>query len=80
MSAIHQALGRLFDSIENLEGSAAGQARALKQMQQQDLFNRMATSKQADALIKVDPALLAQKLDGAIMKIEQVLREGEGRA
>ncbi|MBI4031161.1 MAG: hypothetical protein HY370_05745 [Proteobacteria bacterium] len=76
MSAIHQALGRLFDSIENLEGAAAGQARALKQMQQQDLFNRMATSKQADALIKVDPALLAKKLDGAIMKIEQVLNEG----
>lgn len=76
MSNIHQALGYLFQRIEALEASAHAQEvrvrNARKQQPQQDLF---AAQKQNNVHV-IDPNMLARKLDVAIEKVEQVLREG----
>ncbi len=75
MSNIHQALGHLFATIDNLEAVAGRQEQKIQQIQkthQQDLFNGRASTKSN----VVDITALAGKLDGAIEKIEQVLREG----
>jgi hypothetical protein len=73
VSSIQQALGHLFDSLERLETTAVRQeqkpARGRK-LEQQDLFSGIASA------FAVDPALVARKLDGAIEKIEKILREG----
>ena len=66
MTAIQQALGRLFESIENLEGAAEGQQRAVLKIKQRDLFNGGSNV--------IDPALLAKKLDATIGKVELMLR------
>jgi len=80
VSTIHEALGYLFQRIETLEAATGAQEQKIKkikaqqQAHQQDLFN-MQTLK-ARTANGIDPALLARKLDIAIEKVEQVLREG----
>ena len=66
MTAIQQALGTLYQSIENLEAAAEGQKMSLKMMRQKDLFS----GKNA-----IDAAALARKLDSTIGKVELMLRE-----
>jgi hypothetical protein len=82
-SNIQQALGQLFQTLEHLEAAAGRQEHKAMQIQQQDLFNTRASNGNGNGKVNgkktqyaVDPALLAQRLDVAIEKIEQVLREG----
>ena len=80
-SDIQQALGQLFQTLEHLEAAAGRQEHKAMQVQQQDLFNTRASNGNGKvngnrAQYAIDPALLAQRLDVAIEKIEQVLREG----
>jgi hypothetical protein len=71
--SIQQALGQLFDSLERLETTAVRQEQKVvkvRRQDQQDLFSGIASA------FAVDPALVARKIDGAIEKIEKLLREG----
>ena len=73
MSQIYDALGYLFQSIEFLENSLRRQESKLAQMRQQELIN----ARRAQGNVHVmDSGLLARKLDVAIEKVEQVLKEG----
>lgn len=65
MTAILNALTALNQSLDKLETAAVEQEQKVLRAHQQDLFNSA-----------IDPALLAQKLDIAIERVEQVLREG----
>ena len=77
MATIQQALGHLYYSLENLEVATRAQEQKALQIQQQDLFNSRAGNIRPPANdFTIDPAILAKKLDSAIDKIEQVLREG----
>ena len=73
MSAIRQSLGGLARKLEKLEAAAQEQERAIRQKQQQDLFGAPAAPSRS---APPRTALLAKKLDGAIEKIEQILKEG----
>ncbi len=80
MTVILDALAILEQSLEKLESAAVAQEQKALQMQQQELF---AASSAANGHtngnghhIAIDPAILAQKLDVTIERIEQVLREG----
>ncbi|MCB9991828.1 MAG: hypothetical protein H6867_10770 [Rhodospirillales bacterium] len=68
MTAILDALTALNTSLDKLEIAAAQQEQKTLQTQQQDLFG--------GGYNMIDPAILAQKLDVTIERIEQVLREG----
>lgn len=76
MSAIHQALGGLLQSIEGLESALRQQqqkpVRTPNAVPQPDLFNARATPAAAPA---VDPALLSRTLDNMIGKLELLLKE-----
>lgn len=80
MHNIQQALGRLYHSLEGLESAAETQEQELLRLQQQELFpgnNGHDGNHAAPASgPAVNPALLAEKLDSAISKIEDVLKEG----
>lgn len=89
MSDIKQALGRLSASLDNMEAAARHaqariqklQAKSAANVPQRDLFAvaqqgaMNGTTGQVEYLT-FDPTILARKLDIAIEKVEQVLREG----
>ncbi len=79
MSAILQAVSRLNGAVSNLEKAAVAQekSRALSGKKpssgpQIDLFSAPANQR---GKYVADPAALARKLDVAIEKVEQILRE-----
>lgn len=86
MSEIKQALGRLNEALENMEASARQmqgkvqklQQKAATQVPQHDLFAvagaANATTGEVEYL-PFDASILARKLDIAIEKVEQILRE-----
>ena len=87
MSDIKQALGRLNESLDNLEAAARQaqgkfqkmQQKVAAQVPQRDLFALAGAANGTTGQVEYlsfDPALLARKLDIAIEKVEQVLREG----
>lgn len=73
MSDIVNIINGLGGAIERLEAAAVQQEQKLLYLQQQDLFNEQ--SKQEDNVSRVDPNLIASKLDSAIQKVEQILQE-----
>lgn len=88
MSEIKQALGRLGAALDNMEAAARHAQGRVQKLQvkatatpQRDLFAvagqgaMNATTGQVEYLT-FDPTILARKLDLAIEKVEQVLREG----
>lgn len=80
MSALLQAVNGLKDSVSKLESAAAAQAKSRAsagrkaQAAQIDLFAQSAAANQRGKYV-ADPAALARKLDVAIEKVEQILRE-----
>ena len=78
MSAILQAVSRLNNAVINLETAAAAQAKSRAAAgkktaaAQIDLFASPANQR---GKYVADPAALARKLDVAIEKVEQILRE-----
>lgn len=78
MSAILQAVSRLNNAVSNLETAAAAQAKSRAAAgkktaaAQIDLFASPANQR---GKYVADPAALARKLDVAIEKVEQILRE-----
>ena len=75
MTSIFDALTALNQSLGNLEGAAVQQEQKALRMQQQDLFGGTQPTN-GNGQYSVDPAILAQKLDITIERIEQVLKEG----
>jgi hypothetical protein len=89
VSEIKQALGRLSASLDNMEAAARHVQGRVQKLQvkgatgvpQRDLFAvaqqgaMNGTTGQVEYLT-FDPTILARKLDIAIEKVEQVLREG----
>lgn len=79
MSAILQAVSRLNGAVSNLEQAAAAQEKARaatgrkKASPQIDLFAQPVSNQRGKYV--ADPAALARKLDVAIEKVEQILRE-----
>ena len=83
MTAILNALSVLNQSLEKLENAAIEQEQKTLQLQQQDLFGGAPAQNGAknghgdvNGFPVVDPAILAQKLDVTIERVEQILREG----
>ncbi len=78
MSTLLNALSELERSVDELESSESRMkdsiARAIQSAGQQDLFAGGAGA--ANGNPAPDPAVLAQKLDVAIERVEEVLREG----
>ena len=72
MSALKQALEKLNGSLSNLETSVTGLESNLAGAQR-DMFGHPAASNENDTAI--DTALVAQRLDVAIERVEQVLSE-----
>lgn len=78
MSAILQAVTRLNGAVSNLEKAAAAQEKSRSASKkapataQIDLFAAPANQR---GKYVADPAALARKLDVAIEKVEQILRE-----
>lgn len=81
MSALRNALFQLEDKIGNLEDAARKQEKRSRVWagRQSDLFGttqaKAAAGGEMGQLI-VDPVLLTRKIDTAIEKVEQLLREG----
>lgn len=79
MSALLQAVSRLNGAVSNLEQAAVAQektrasATKKKPAAQIDLFAQPASNQRGKYV--ADPAALARKLDVAIEKVEQILRE-----
>jgi len=78
VSAIVESLNQLNQALEKLETAAAQQEQKALKIRQQDLFGQAAANVSGNGVKKhlVDPAILAQKLDVAIERVEQVLKEG----
>lgn len=87
MSEIKQALARLNDAIENIDAVARHTQGKFQKMQQKlatqapqrDLFAVAGAANGTTGQIEYvpfDSEMLARKLDIAIEKVEQVLREG----
>ncbi len=80
MSALLQAVSRLNGAVSNLEQAAVAQEKARaavgkkKSSPQIDLFAQPSAANQRGKYV-ADPAALARKLDVAIEKVEQILRE-----
>lgn len=72
MSALKQALNKLNGSLNNLESSVAGLENNLAGSQR-DMFGHPPASNENNTAI--DAALVAQRLDIAIERVEQVLSE-----
>ncbi len=78
MSAVRQAIARLNHALDNLEGSVGHIEQALTG-KQRDMFSAPAQKPERVANSNVINAdLVAQKLDDAIGRIEQALKEGQG--
>ncbi len=80
MTAIATAISALNQSLDNLESAAIEQEQKALKLQQQDLFNGAPATNGNGANghngMGIDPAVLAQKLDVTIERVEQILREG----
>lgn len=80
MSAILQAVSRLNGAVNKLEAAAVMQERNHSSIrksgaiQQTDLFTQPAANGSRGKYVN-DPAALARKLDVAIERVEQILRE-----
>jgi len=72
MSALLQALENLNGSLNNLESSVTGLEHNLAG-EQRDMFGHPPASNENDTAI--DAAMVAQRLDIAIERVEQVLTE-----
>lgn len=78
MSAILQAVSRLNGAVSNLEKAAVAQEKSRASSPKKsataqiDLFSAPANQR---GKYVADPAALARKLDVAIEKVEQILRE-----
>lgn len=75
MSVINQALGRLHESLDYLDLAVQEQEKRLLKAKQQDMFNVRA-NEQVSNRGGIDTAIVAQKLDAAIAKVEMMLQEG----
>ncbi len=80
MSAILQAVSRLNGAVSKLEVAVVQQEKAARTsplkkstVGQSDLFSAPAANQRGKYV--ADPAALARKLDVAIEKVEQILRE-----
>ena len=73
MSAIRQALEKLNGSLQNLESSVTGLENNLAG-EQRDMFGHPPASNE-NTNGAIDAALVAQRLDIAIERVEQVLSE-----
>lgn len=77
MSAILEALNSLNQSLDNLEAAAELVEQKNIQISQQDLFNGDTNgAANGNGHHAIDPAILANKLDVTIERIEEILREG----
>lgn len=74
MSALKQALQKLNGSLNNLETSVNGLETNLAGAQR-DMFGHPTASNENDTDIEINTALVAQRLDIAIERVEQVLSE-----
>ena len=81
MSAILQAVSRLNGAVSKLEVAVVQQEKAARASSlkkstagQSDLFSAPAAANQRGKYV-ADPVALARKLDVAIEKVEQILRE-----
>ncbi|MFK7840066.1 MAG: hypothetical protein AB8B83_07010 [Bdellovibrionales bacterium] len=78
MSELHQALERLNGSLSNLETSVTGLEHNLAG-EQRDMFGHPSPSNENTIDVEggtaIDAALVAQRLDIAIERVEQVLNE-----
>lgn len=78
MSAVRQAIARLSHAVDNLDGSVEHVEQALTG-KQRDMFSMPAPKPERVANSNVVNAdLVARKLDDAIERIEQALKEGQG--
>lgn len=77
-AAIKTSLSRLDQAVGQLESAVVSTEKKAK-APQTDLFGVAAGSQKASVANDVDPKVLANRLDNAISKVEQILRE-EGRA
>ena len=75
MSVILDALVKLEKAVGALEGAASHVESALSSAQP-DMFTQGRAPGQGDG--GIDPAVVAQKLDHAIERVEGVLSEGQG--
>lgn len=80
MSAILQAVNRLNGAVSKLETAVVQQEKNQKSGKkaaaapQNDLFSALSAANQRGKYV-ADPVALARKLDVAIEKVEQILRE-----
>jgi len=82
VSNIHHAINYLYKRIGALEAVAQqheqtvkSKIRAARKSPEPDLFNNVVT-KPGNVHV-IEPSLLARKLDSAIEKVEQMLKEGQ---
>ena len=71
-SEIMNALSRLGDVVENLESAACKQEQKVLTLKQQDLFSVIPANGNGAS---VSPEMVAQKLDMAIARVEEMLAE-----
>ncbi len=75
MSALQKALEKLNGSLYNLETSVSGLENSMVG-QQRDMFGApIARESSANENIKLDPSIIAKRLDIAIDKVEKVLSD-----
>lgn len=83
---IKESLGRLNFALQYLETAITEKGEEIKLREhQQDLFNAEVAQKATTAMVaadvspemqnSIDPAILAQRLDSIIDKVEQVMKE-----
>lgn len=78
MSAVRQAIAILSRAVDNLESSVGHVEQALTG-KQRDMFAMPARAPEGVANSNdLDAELVARKLDSAIERIEQALKEGQG--
>ncbi len=80
-AAIKSSLSHLNDSLQNLEGSVSRmqdnkKSVTKKKSSAHDLFSSSMPSGGTTSSNDVDAKALASRLDGAIAKVERLLREG----
>ena len=82
MSKLHQAVSRLYKTLDKLEhAAAAAEQKAARRSsngskpQTADLFGAPQPAASTN-VYKFDPSSLASRLDATIEKVEQILKEG----
>ena len=76
MSEIMTSLGRLTEALDYLEEAAKHQEQEQLKLKQQDLFGGGPQQDDSNNVVALDPAVIAKKLDVAIERVEQILKEG----